>query len=343
MFVLSSKQSTTSSQRDIILIYRQTSEAYHQIYGRLKSNGNIRLIRILPGQFSDPIQGELILCSLSDHPSYEALSYTWGDPESTCPIAINGSSLQVTTNLASALRHIRTPDSPRVLWIDAICINQRDFVERSHQVAIMPKIYQRAENVIIWLGSESETSAVGMEILAFLSSETADYSNAPWATNPPELCHAGLQDIMSRAWFRRLWVVQEAALSQRATLTCGQRRIVWNSDPQRVRRLIRMIKYAEISPQWEKAGLKDIDMGMLLGLLEMREKQVFGLNTAHEASDLLDIAYAMRNRQVTDPRDRLFALFGIVNDPGGVLRDFPPDYNLTVEETHKRLMEVLQI
>ena len=91
-------------------------------------------------------------------PSYEALSYAWGDPKCTNNIRIGEAKLGVATNLYVALQYLRSETKPRVLWIDAICINQTDLPERGQQVRIMDSIYRGAECVLAWLGERNESS-----------------------------------------------------------------------------------------------------------------------------------------------------------------------------------------
>ncbi|KAH7306119.1 heterokaryon incompatibility [Rhexocercosporidium sp. MPI-PUGE-AT-0058] len=67
-------------------------------------------------------------------------------------IRCNGVSVAVTQSLHSALQRLQTPDGSRLMWIDAICINQDDSEERSIQVTLMREIYLRAQAVIVWLG-----------------------------------------------------------------------------------------------------------------------------------------------------------------------------------------------
>ena len=98
-------------------------------------------------------------------PDYEALSYTWGDEKVTTPIEINGVSFSVTLNLFGALNRLRKNGRDRVLWIDSICINQRDLVERSTQVRRMPFIYQRASRVVVWVGDGANDSDQAIDVL----------------------------------------------------------------------------------------------------------------------------------------------------------------------------------
>lgn len=116
------------------------------------------------------IQCNLAYCSLDDPNMYAALSYTWGSPDITTPILLNGIEYQVTTNLAAVLERMRcTGYEGSALWIDALCINQQDILERNRQVQLMRKIYERASIVVIWLGEEGNNSELAMESLTFLS------------------------------------------------------------------------------------------------------------------------------------------------------------------------------
>jgi predicted AAA+ superfamily ATPase len=109
----------------------------------------IRLLTILRGARGSLIRSSLAVASLDDDLHYEALSYTWGDPTVERAINVNENhSLKVTANLETALQYLRCPDKERVLWIDAICINQDDNAEKSNQVQLMSGIIGRALNVL---------------------------------------------------------------------------------------------------------------------------------------------------------------------------------------------------
>jgi hypothetical protein len=95
--------------------------------------------------------------------SYEALSYCWGSVDDTVemvlrfPIAASSHSyieqeFRITRNLDAALRALRLTQGPRRLWVDALCLNQTNPREKTHQVGLMSSIYQRAAEVIVWLG-----------------------------------------------------------------------------------------------------------------------------------------------------------------------------------------------
>lgn len=120
----------------------------------------IRVLLLWPGEFAADICCDLYKESLDDEPEYRALSYVWGDATIRELITVNGTPHTVTSNLAVALRNIRHADEAIAIWIDALCINQQDIGEREQQVRIMGDIYQNCEEVLIWLGQETQSSSM---------------------------------------------------------------------------------------------------------------------------------------------------------------------------------------
>jgi Heterokaryon incompatibility protein (HET) len=80
-------------------------------------------------------------------------------------MSCSGMKIQITVNLDAALRRLRLPDQPRLLWVDAICINQGDIIERSRQVRIMRDIYANAKTVVVWLGEAENKDALAFKPL----------------------------------------------------------------------------------------------------------------------------------------------------------------------------------
>ena len=160
-----------------------------------KDFDQMRLLKLQPRSSSSDIEIEITHVPSSAPPSYEALSYVWGSPERTHNVIVKTSSdllyelaartsavetqqelldrvqpchLPISRNLFVALDHLRLPDEVRVLWIDAICINQDDIPERSEQVNKMGSIYSHARRVVLWLGEEADESASAFKILRSL-------------------------------------------------------------------------------------------------------------------------------------------------------------------------------
>jgi hypothetical protein len=185
----------------------------------------LRLVRLFKGSFPDDIQCEIFLAWLHGYEKcmpYEALSYTWGSTERTSEITTNDCTLAVTENLHHALRYLRYEYTDRILWIDLICINQDDFQERSHQVAQMRDIYKEAEQVLIWLGLPTYNTSLSMDSMRGYQQRHGIQGNGvpqanlwidTWLrSNSKEHPQSnGLKELLSRPWFRRIWVLQEVA------------------------------------------------------------------------------------------------------------------------------------
>jgi hypothetical protein len=126
--------------------------AYH--HQPLKYVDAVRFLELFPGITGSPLRCSITEAQKSDEPLYEALSYAWGEPifSHTIEEVPSGTHLSITVNLYDALQGIRDQQTSRVLWVDAICINQLDLEEKGHQVAQMGRIYEDAERVVVWLG-----------------------------------------------------------------------------------------------------------------------------------------------------------------------------------------------
>jgi len=248
----------------------------------------------------------------------------------------------ITQNLDTALRHLRDETKPVTLWVDAICINQNDDSEKSCQVRNMLHVYAEAKNVMIWLGPSRGCSDKGIEALRYLAHSTFRRP-APWLTENADRIREGLTEVLGRVWFKRIWVVQEAAVSQKATMICGYDSFSWTNEPVKIRRFMRMIKAAAISPQWEFANLSRIEMDEFLQLLELQLRHIERVRreSFQKSPDILDVAYDTRHRQCTDPRDRLYAVMGLVDSADSKM--FVPDYNLPVGETFQHMLRSVEI
>lgn len=118
--------------------------------------GSVRLLRLLPcsDQHSE-IRCKVFICPLLTSGSthlYDALSYVWGPEDNQSSIYIEDYKMSVRANLHAALLHLRDRFIERIIWIDAICINQEDNDEKGQQVQSMAEIYAKATRVIVWLG-----------------------------------------------------------------------------------------------------------------------------------------------------------------------------------------------
>jgi hypothetical protein len=303
----------------------------------------IRLLVLYPGKAKDPLRGHLITNRFHEESfqkRYEALSYVWGDSAHRNSMILNDEPFAINQNLYAALQHLRSKSSNRTLWIDAICINQADESERDRQVSLMGDIYACAENVVNWLGPPTSNTALGLKLLAFLFGDEDISSGAPWENCKPSVLRAGLQDILQRDYFKRIWVVQESALASRITLQVGSATLTWRSGAETYRAICR-VKFAVISPSWEAAGLRDIDVRPLLEILEqsmMVTRRKMG-KPCREVT-ILDQAFDMRYRRATDRRDMLFALRSMV--PEEMRENLVVDYDKSVDELYAEFFKEVE-
>jgi len=140
---------------------------------------SIRLLQLQSGAFDDDIRITLIEAPLSKPPKYEALSYVWGSRTPDTAISCHGLDLLVTENCALAMRRLRRRFKTRLLWIDAICIDQTSGEEKQHQVQLMGDVFSKAEEVIIWLGEKCTYSNFAMSLLSNYSAITTSIWRKP--------------------------------------------------------------------------------------------------------------------------------------------------------------------
>lgn len=144
------------------------------IHAPLSSPRSFRVLNLLPSRdFDGPVFCEIREASLDDCVRYEALSYVWGAPALGHSVFVGNRTLRVTPNCLEALRHLRFRYRRRVLWVDAICIDQRESSqgtkERNHQVEVMGDIYLKARTVLVWLGASYPTTAQSIRRFRLIS------------------------------------------------------------------------------------------------------------------------------------------------------------------------------
>ena len=163
--------------------------------------------------------------------SYNALSWCWRSPSDEVsklePLMIvyktRKYNFDVSRNLADALRTLK--DRPDPLWVDWICIDQKNTEERNNQVQLMSAIYGEANCVYVWLGSHSAESKTAFEFIP----ELLKIDQFPRLVDDSTVHHKwrALKDLMMRDWFSRRWIIQEIALAHQATLLCGDSELDW--------------------------------------------------------------------------------------------------------------------
>lgn len=195
-------------------------------YDPFSQNGcAIRVLQLLPSRDKSSIlRGTVIEYLFEDldatnHVSeiYEALSYVWGGETKPKSIIITesqndgnkevGSELSITQNLHDALLHLRHWRFPRILWVDAVCIDQTNNEEKGHQIELMPVIYARAKCVLVWLGEAQDDSDMVLESIQ-AASRSFLQPHCDHTPSTQSVCDSrqAIQKLLSRPWFSRMWV-----------------------------------------------------------------------------------------------------------------------------------------
>ncbi|KAI1204607.1 heterokaryon incompatibility protein-domain-containing protein [Annulohypoxylon truncatum] len=301
-------------------------------YEPLPADGSqIRLVTIHPGG-----KRKKIKCTVSNFPfpsdethgpEYEALSYVWGDARTRTPITLNSRPFRVTTNLESALRALRLRDKERLVWIDALCINQTSTAERSQEVRRMSAIYSRAETVIVWLGRVKELSDADqvdddrveaklrglLDALADLRPQDTEAEAAAAVldrTGDPIYALRLLRTFFYRPWFNRIWVLQEITLAKTGTVVYGDMRIGWDRLVQAADAL-RRLQLGRYTHLWRLSGAARLD-SVLRCRVRIRGSDARGEHPSRAHVELNELLWQTRFHEWTEPRDRLFGILGLV-------------------------------
>lgn len=199
-------------------VLKATSQPEHNFYPKPldPDKVEIRIIKLLRGRYASKIQLQLKTVPLQDAGKYHALSYCWRSYPGTGTISVDGhDGFEVTENLYRALRRLRQR-CVRRLWIDAICVNQKDDREKEWQIGLMKSIYGGAYSVKIWIGDSMSISRGYLAKFVLSLSRVAP----PRPPLPPdaeshrhrlarELIRKELQIILKDAtnlWWERIWV-----------------------------------------------------------------------------------------------------------------------------------------
>lgn len=268
------------------------------------SKSEIRVLEISPAlSQSDSIICHLQTLSLLDEPEYEALSYVWGISSESRKIILNGKALIVTDNLFKALTHLRDVNKTRTLWVDAVCINQKDDIEKNVQVMMMDKIYSKASRVLVWL-MENDSYLISDHIASFSRDQNRHLTKYPlslWALSKID-------------WWRRAWTFQEAALANNLVFYIGEEYFtIEHFEAYRhsmYQHLFRpnaccshILRQGPLHPKEYGTALEALQQLLKIRKLLSKGKQ-----------DLLNLITVNKDRLASNPRDKVYAYLGLACD-----------------------------
>jgi Heterokaryon incompatibility protein (HET) len=331
---------------------------YHPLTGQ----ADIRLLTLLPGKWNAPVKCILHHISLDENPDYEALSYVWGDASKTTDIVVGDHIFSITENLYIALRHLRHEHDSRVLWADALCIDQKNVPERNEQVQIMWWIYQSARKVLSWLGEEADDSN---EAFIMVNEIATVYDKKPESTqlSPQWLIDNGFDadhknwdafwKLFYRPYWLRIWVIQEQFFAgdmddpeaDTCIMGCGRQ---WLPRTPFLKTWLFFIDllmvtsnfmddfeayapdlsgrrepFLSMSFKWENSGFP---------LFTTLRAAISGREGISSETQFYILTLTTRNFQAGNPRDKVYALLGMLNNRGAGL---PIDYSKSLEDVLK--------
>lgn len=324
------------------------------IYDPIPPGEFLRILTLHPGSVNDDIRCELKVKSCKRaKDNYAAISYVWGDSSDTIELSCNGEAVQVTRNLADALRQFRHPRTVRRLWADALCINQKDEQEKNHQVRMMGAIYRDAKEVLVWLGQDSGFAKDCFRMIE----RTNEYLGEQYEKfqglfdmprlqepHPIPLDHETwerVETLIGLPWFQRAWTVQECALAKRC-------RAYWGSASIDIADIYEIswwcARYNDLVARLQSCGIDRC------GNLNSRFQSVhchYGTGARwqlsrpgiaedvfrYKVSTLTHILHVGRRFKATDSRDHVFAFHDCpyAKDETGMPL-FKVDYSVPVED-----------
>lgn len=219
--------------------------------------------------------------------------------------------MPITVNLESALRHLRHIGIYQI-WADALCINQKDVEERTLQVRLMKRIYQRADTVIVWLGPNMGN------ILKRIGLETQLGRYRTTGTLEQLASREEKLEFLNLPYWKRAWVVQEIAVARELMLLSGSVQLTWYTFNET------LLSSSDVFPGSGAYADKENIRSHPKRLIDFKNKRKTGV-----VPDLIDAMKQHQGVLVTDPRDKIISLLGVCSD-GDDLMPFP-NYTQPIE------------
>ena len=305
-------------------------------YPELVGPRDIRLLEIRYDSESGRILCDFVQAHLDDSQVYRAISYHWGKLPQTSKVWVEEDGVRYILVRRPALSILRLLHQRRYegfFWIDTLCINQKNADEKAQQIRLMKDIFGGAQEVLAWPGEASADSARALAFVEELRHVIEESQNTkkpiPWMAlgRTGHWDHrevslspwSALRVFLRRPWFTRLWIVEEIVLAKKVTLLCGDAAVDWK---HLARVVILLQEQGHLDLITEQADRKfKVPRGydatrVICALKDSRDSNL--------PLKLLDNVAYCKDFEITDFRDRIFALLGISSDVED--EDLQPDY-----------------
>lgn len=310
--------------------------------------GEIRILDILPYTNAGPqasIQCDLRVVALCERPVYDALSYRWGDPESKRCIQVDRTKTLVTANLYMALRRLRRKDETRTIWIDQLCINQDDKVEKAVQVRLMGDIYSNCTQCLIWMDEIADTIPLcDAESIVEMLSWIADRRlPVPACIDSVSAFQGPIQALKSisvdqHPWWERIWTIQEAILPPKKIIHWGPLELPWDTLTGCATIWFGNESDAPLNELTDLVELLCNANAEIIECIQAMERlfcNVRWIDSAkHEREEAITTTIKWRRRKATDLRDKVFGLLGLLPSDMELRRTAQCNYGTPVAEVY---------
>ncbi|CAI9627609.1 hypothetical protein GT037_009152 [Alternaria burnsii] len=314
----------------------------------------IRLMILHPASSGDaPLKFTFQQARLSElQGRYEAISYTWGQPNLTYPLYVgDGTHVLVTENLDRALRYLRHSHKDRALWADAACINQADDVEKGRQIPLMGQIFQNAKTVLAWLDPGSAVSrSHDLELTLKRMENMFRNRRQDVLSEMMEPDGKGVtalfwerfgevSELLRLPWFTRRWIVQEVAFNSEVRLIYGDVELTWTRFVGAIS-ILSTLNLETANPEtrvWNSLPR----LARLWRHHALFERfSITGEN--YPDTDILKLMDDFDQHGCADPRDRIFALYNMASNMRSSTATSPHDdilmdinYSLDLKQTYE--------
>lgn len=301
------------------LVTQGVSSREHTLFPKLdETSDSLRLLVIEPGH--GRIRCRSMARKFDQNPQYRALSYEWGSPEPAKILKINGVMIRVRFNLWWALYQLRDPFDEVVVWVDAICINQGDEDEIGRLVPLMDMIYNRAEQVIVWLGQTEFPADVDCRVLTAWQSKP-QYRSVHFRDDWSGYLVPYLYDMAHGSYWQRTWVVQEMVMATDISVWYGRCSLPWSSFLSAIQAYHDSLWYDTFNPH-------------IRTIQSVRERRIRG-----DILTLVDLVSTFQNSFSQEPYDKLYAFLGMTCDDAA--KFMPVSYNKSMSEVYHGIVEYL--
>jgi hypothetical protein len=268
----------------------------------------IRCIRLLNvSSINGRLVYNLFAVNLDNPPRFFALSYTWDGQQSDQDLICDASTLKVSRNVSKILPYLYKYLGPVSIWIDAVCINQDDESEKNIQVPMMQEIYTKTSKSIVWLGESDSNIDEAMRVIPTLIPIINASKNIQEALpNRTSTVWTGIHSLLTKSWFERVWIFQEAVLPDDVDCMCGQ-----NILPlETMIGLVLALRKASLL-DWVSGGSSNTPAGVWRLHFIETYKRWRSVGEHFSFGALVDMGAEWSSY---DPRDKIYGLLGLAED-----------------------------